>query len=79
MPDVSATEAARHFADLLDAVERGEEFRIIRRGRAVASLEPVVRGRGAEIKAVLRRHVVDAAWGGELTAVRGMLSVEERP
>ncbi|MBA2317940.1 MAG: type II toxin-antitoxin system prevent-host-death family antitoxin, partial [Euzebyales bacterium] len=33
MADVSATDAARNFADLLDAVERGAQFTIIRRGR----------------------------------------------
>ena len=42
MPDVTATEASRNFADLLDAVEhRGERYRIVRRGRAVAQLEPI--------------------------------------
>ena len=50
MTDISATEAARRFADLLDAVEDGEHFTIVRRGKAVAQLEPVQRGRGADVK-----------------------------
>lgn len=79
MGDVSATEAARKFADLLDAVERGEQFTIIRRGRAVAHLEPVSRTRGAAVKEALRRHAVDAGWRGDVDQLRGMLTVEERP
>ena len=60
MPEVSATDAARNFADLLDAVEhRGERFTIVRRGRAVAQIEPVMSGRGADVKSMLRRHRAD--------------------
>jgi prevent-host-death family protein len=79
MTDVSATEAARKFADLLDAVERGEQFTIIRRGRAVAHLEPVGRGRGAATKRVLREHAVDVQWARDVDEVRRSLSLEERP
>ena len=43
LPDVTATDAARNFADLLDAVEhRGEHFTIVRRGKAIADLEALV-------------------------------------
>jgi prevent-host-death family protein len=79
MADVSATEAARKFADLLDAVERGEQFTIIRRGKAVALLEPVGRGRGAATKKALREHAVDAQWATDLEGLRRSLSVEARP
>ena len=79
MPDVSATEAARRFADLLDAVERGEEFTIVRRGRAVAHLEPIGRGRGAAVKGALRGRPVDAAWADDVLRIRRLLSLEERP
>jgi prevent-host-death family protein len=78
MMDVSATDAARKFADLLDAVERGEEFTIIRRGRAVAHLEPTRRGRGRDVKAVLRAHEVDADWADEVAATRELLVVDDR-
>ncbi len=79
MPEVSATEAARNFADLLDAIEhRGEQFTIVRRGKAVAHLEPVSRGRGGDVKALLRRHRPDKAWADDLAAVRSLLLVEER-
>jgi prevent-host-death family protein len=79
MSEVSATDAARKFADLLDAVEhRGERFTIVRRGRPVAHLEPVRGGSGAAVKDVLRRHRRDRAWAGELAALRGLVEVEER-
>jgi antitoxin (DNA-binding transcriptional repressor) of toxin-antitoxin stability system len=79
MPDVSATDAARNFADLLDAIEhRGEHFTIVRRGKAVAHLEPMNRGLGVDVKALLRRHRPDTAWASELDEVRSLLEVEER-
>ncbi len=77
MSDVTATDAARTFSDLLDAVEhRGERFTIVRRGRAVAHLEPVAQGGGAEAKAVLRRHRPDAAWPGDLRTVRSLVEID---
>jgi antitoxin (DNA-binding transcriptional repressor) of toxin-antitoxin stability system len=78
MADVSATEAARNFADLLDAVERGERFTIIRRGKAVAHLEPPHHGRGDGVKAMLRKHRPDPGWAHELAQTRRLLRVEER-
>lgn len=79
MTDVSATEAARNFADLLDAVEAGEQFTIIRRGRAVAHLDPVARGRGAAVKRALREGAVDPDWASELGQIRRLVTVQERP
>jgi antitoxin (DNA-binding transcriptional repressor) of toxin-antitoxin stability system len=80
MPDVSATEAARSFSDLLDAVEhRGEHFRIVRRGKVVAQLEPVQSGKGAEVKALLQRHRLDPAFARNITSARELLEIENRP
>lgn len=79
MPDVTATDAARNFADLLDAVEhRGEHFTIVRRGKAIAHLEPTSRGRGVDAKALLRKHRPDAKWAAEVRGVRELLEVEDR-
>ena len=79
MPDVTATDAARNFADLLDAIEhRHERYTIMRRGRAVAQLEPVSRGRGVDLKALLRRHEPDTDWADDLTEVRDLLALEDR-
>jgi antitoxin (DNA-binding transcriptional repressor) of toxin-antitoxin stability system len=77
---VSATDAARNFAGLLDAIEhRGERFTIVRRGKAIAHLEPMHRGVGADVKALLRRHRPDAAWAGDLDEIRSLLEIEDRP
>lgn len=77
--DISATDAARRFSDVLDAVEhRGETFAIVRRGRAVAHLQPVVAAPGRAVKAFLSSHRVDAAWRGELAALRAASVAEER-
>ncbi len=79
MPDVSATEAACNFADLLDAVEhRGERFTIVRRGRAVAHLEPMTAGAGRDVKALRREHVPDAKWRSDLEELRALLEREAR-
>ena len=80
MAEISATKAARNFADLLDAIEhRGEHFTIVRRGRPIAHLDPVGRGQGADVKAMLRRHRPDRRWTGDLEDVRRLLEIEERP
>lgn len=79
MPDVTATEAARRFADLLDAVEHdGERYTITRRGKAVAHIEPVTRGRGADVKALIRGHHPDPDWHQEVSELRDLLEVDPR-
>ncbi|HEX9642582.1 MAG TPA: type II toxin-antitoxin system prevent-host-death family antitoxin [Acidimicrobiia bacterium] len=79
MPDITATDAARHFADLLDGVEhRGEHYTIVRRGKAVAHLDPVSTGRGSDVKSLLRRHRPDTAWTEDLTDLRALLEIEDR-
>ncbi|MDH4277588.1 MAG: type II toxin-antitoxin system Phd/YefM family antitoxin [Acidimicrobiia bacterium] len=80
MPDVSATDAARKFSDLLDAVEhRGERFTVIRRGKVVARIEPVEVHTGAVAKDLLKRHTVDGGWAGDLAELRDLLELQERP
>ena len=79
MSEVSATDAARNFADMLDAIEhRGAHFTIVRRGKPIAQLEPVTRGRGADAKALLRRHRPDKTWAVEVASLRSLVEVEER-
>jgi len=79
MRSVSATEAARKFADLLDAVEsRGETFVVIRRGRPVARIGPANAGRGATVKEVLRTAPDDPDWVDEVKRMRAALRIEER-
>jgi prevent-host-death family protein len=79
MRSVSATEAARNFADVLDAVEsRGETFVVVRRGRPVARIGPAEAGRGAAVKELLRDAPRDPAWVDDVRRMRAALQVEER-
>jgi prevent-host-death family protein len=80
MRSVSATEAARRFSELLDAVERrGETFLVVRRGRAVARIEPARAANGKLVKGLLRSNPPDRRWASELHELRAALSVEDRP
>jgi prevent-host-death family protein len=45
---MTATEASRHFSDLLDAVERGETITIVRGSHPVAEIGPAHRRTGAD-------------------------------
>jgi prevent-host-death family protein len=79
MRTVTATQAARNFADVLDAVEsRGETFVVVRRGRAVARIEPAGAGRGALVKELLRTAPRDPDWVDEVRRMRAALRLEER-
>jgi prevent-host-death family protein len=79
MPEVSATDAARNFSDLLDAVEhRGEQYTVVRRGRPVARLEPVPHGKGSDVKTALRPHRPDRAWATDLADVRDVIRLDDR-
>jgi len=76
---MSATDAARRFSELLDAVERqGETFVVVRRGRAVACIGPASGAGGREVKAILRDAGADSAWASELRALRESLASQER-
>jgi prevent-host-death family protein len=69
--EISATEASKRFADVLDAVEhRGESFTIVRRGRVVATIAPARRGTGADLKRILRAHPVDDRWAQDVRDMR---------
>jgi antitoxin (DNA-binding transcriptional repressor) of toxin-antitoxin stability system len=77
--EISATEAARGFSDLLDDIEhRGQSFVVIRGGHPVARLEPVAIVDGKALKALLAKHKPDRAWLKELADMRESLVVEER-
>ena len=79
MTEMSATEAARNFAELLDAVEhKGERILIARRARVIAQIEPVAKGRGVEVKSLLRRNPVDTRWMAVIREVRELAVAEDR-
>ena len=50
---MTATEASRHFSDLLDAVEHGETITIMRGNHPVAEIGPAHRRTGSDLRAAL--------------------------
>ena len=70
MKTMTATEASRHFSDLLDAVERGETITIVRGNHAIAEIGPAHRRTGADLRSALAdvpppdetfsRHIAEA-------------------
>ena len=71
MSEISATDASKRFADLLDAVEhRGETFTVVRRGRVVATIAPARRGTGADLRRILNDLPPDEAWPDDLRDIR---------
>jgi prevent-host-death family protein len=71
LKQLSATDAARRFSELLDRVEqRGESVVIVRRGRAVATIGPAGAGTGKALKEVLRAHRPDPDLGDEVRELR---------
>jgi prevent-host-death family protein len=68
---LSATDAARRFSDVLDSVESdGESFVVVRRGRAVATIGPARGGTGRALKEALRTHLPDREWTADLRELR---------
>jgi hypothetical protein len=53
------------------------EFTIVRHGKAIAHLEPLSRGRGADVKALVRRHPPDADWASDLDEVRALIELDD--
>ena len=74
--EITATDAARAFRDLLDRVEQaGESFRITRHGRAIAELSPTGTGSVAVLQEFLQQHHArypepDDNWWGDISWVR---------
>ncbi|MGH2728272.1 MAG: type II toxin-antitoxin system Phd/YefM family antitoxin [Actinomycetota bacterium] len=78
MKELSATDAARRFSEVLDAVEHdGESFVIRRKGKPVARLEPA-RANGTAVRKLLRRIPNDPDWAREVRELRRGLPVQER-
>ncbi|WP_419944696.1 type II toxin-antitoxin system Phd/YefM family antitoxin [Candidatus Poriferisodalis sp.] len=79
MADITATEASRGLAGVLDAVEHhGVCFTVIRRGKALARIESIRQGEGLRVKQLLGRAQPDPDWLPQLTTVRGLLEIDAR-
>ena len=73
MKTMTATQAARNFARLLDAVEHGEDVVITRDGVTVGRFVPERRTAADRLKAALRDHAPDPALADDLEAARADL------
>ena len=73
MKTMTATQAARNFAGLLDAVEHGEAVVITRDGVTVGRFVPERRTTADRLKAALRDLTPDPAFADDLEAARADL------
>ena len=79
MKEISSTDAARRFSEVLAAVEHGRESFVIRRhGRAVARLEPATAATVADVLKIMKEHPVDAHFARDIEEVRELLVSEPR-
>lgn len=79
MRTLTATEASRSFAALLDEVERGETVVITRGGRRVATIGPAARGNGAALLALMTsgEAAFDPDFAADVAAARDAVEVQE--
>jgi prevent-host-death family protein len=77
MKTMTATEASRHFSDLLDAVERGERVIILRGSHPVAEIGPAQHRTGADLRAALEGSPPpDESFTREISAALGLVTSE---
>lgn len=75
MTEITATDASKRFADMLDAVEhRGESFTVMRRGRAIAVVTPAQPSTLGQLRAFIREQRPDADWATDLAEIRRQVS-----
>ncbi|HEY5708337.1 MAG TPA: hypothetical protein VIS51_02975 [Solirubrobacterales bacterium] len=80
MKQLSATDAAQRFSEVLDSVEsEHESFAVVRHGRVVATIRPATLGTGRAVKEALRTHQLDSEWAAELRALRDAVGVPANP
>ncbi|HMT31377.1 MAG TPA: type II toxin-antitoxin system prevent-host-death family antitoxin [Dermatophilaceae bacterium] len=72
MRTVTATQASRGFAALLDEVERGGRVRITRGGRTIATISPATAGNGAAVVDLLTRSGLEAGFADDVEAARSL-------
>jgi prevent-host-death family protein len=77
MRTVTATEASRHFSDLLDAAERGDTVIIVRGNVPIAEISPARRRTGADLRAALTGLTPpDDAFARSIAAAMSMVNSE---
>jgi prevent-host-death family protein len=78
MRTMTATDVARRFSAVLDAVERGEHILVTRGGARVAEITPTPLANGAAVRDVLRRHKPDPDFANDIESARSLLYIEDR-
>lgn len=79
MRTMTATEASRSFASLLDEAERGETIIVTRGGRRVATIGPASSANGGEVIAMLDRLIPDEDFARDIEAAREHVTLDEQP
>ncbi|WP_241843176.1 type II toxin-antitoxin system Phd/YefM family antitoxin [Agromyces albus] len=74
---MTATEASRSFATLLDEAERGETIIITRAGRRIATVGPADLSNGSEVVALLASSAVDDGFATDVAAAREAVELTE--
>ncbi len=70
MRSLTATEASRSFAALLDEAEQGNTIIVTRGGRRVASIGPAPVGNGQALLSLLTSSTVDEGFASDVRAAR---------
>ena len=76
MRTLTATEASRSFASLLDEAERGETVIVTRGGRRIATIGPANVSNGVEFLALLASNVADEGFACDVLAGREAVILE---
>lgn len=73
---MTATEASRNFAAVLDAAEHGETIVITRAGRRLALIGPAPAGNGGALNGVLAGYRLDDRFADDVRSTRELLTDE---
>ena len=73
---MTATEASRSFAAILDEVEQGQTVIVTRGGRRIAKIGQTTNGNGGEVLALLKVPNVDEGFAADVMAARESVDPE---
>ncbi len=76
MRTVTATEASRSFAAILDDAERGLAVVVTRGGKRIATIGPADASNGAEVLALLNANPPDDGFAADVLAAREVAVLE---
>lgn len=77
MKTMTATEASRSFASVLDEAERGETIVVTRGGRRIAVIGPTSASNGADVMRFLKSTAVDSDFARDVASARESATQDE--